>query len=65
MDHFTPISIKTHTSHAVPVILYDSRQQGEKSGLSYSEINGEKSGVLLASGRDFFNKLLQKDKEAV
>jgi len=64
MDHFTPISIKTHTSHAVPVILYDSRQQGAKSGLSYSEINGEKSGVLLASGLDFFNKLLQKDKGA-
>jgi 2,3-bisphosphoglycerate-independent phosphoglycerate mutase len=59
MDHFTPISIKTHSSHAVPVILYDSRQQGRKSRLSYSEKNSEKTGVLLASGREFFSKLLQ------
>jgi len=61
MDHFTPISIRTHLDKPVPVLLYDSRQQGPESGLSYSEANGEKSNRLLSSGRDFFNKLLQKD----
>jgi 2,3-bisphosphoglycerate-independent phosphoglycerate mutase len=61
MDHFTPISIRTHLDKPVPVLLYDSRQQGPESGLSYSEANGEKSNRLLSSGREFFNKLLQKD----
>jgi 2,3-bisphosphoglycerate-independent phosphoglycerate mutase len=63
MDHLTPISIRTHSDQPVPVLLYDSRQQGIKSGLPYSEKNAEKSGILLSSGRDFFNKLLQRDKE--
>jgi 2,3-bisphosphoglycerate-independent phosphoglycerate mutase len=61
MDHFTPISIRTHLDKPVPVLLYDSRQQDPESGLSYSEANGKKSNNLLSSGRDFFNKLLQKD----
>ena len=64
MDHFTPISLRTHSEHPVPVILYDSRQQGPKSGLGYSEKNGEKTGILLTSGLEFFNKLLQRDKGA-
>ncbi|MFC1827336.1 cofactor-independent phosphoglycerate mutase [Thermodesulfobacteriota bacterium] len=61
MDHFTPISIRTHSDKPVPVLLYDSRQQGPESGLSYSEADGEKSNILLSSGREFFNKLLQRD----
>ena len=61
MDHFTPISIRTHSGNPVPVMLYDSGQKGPESGLSYSETNGEKSKTFLSSGREFFNKLLQKD----
>ncbi len=61
MDHFTPISTMTHTDSPVPVLLYDSRLQGPESGLAYTEANGEKSSMLLPSGKDFFNKLLQRD----
>jgi len=61
MDHFTPISIRTHSSQPVPVLLYDSRQTGPKSGLAYSEKNGKQTGILVTSGRKFFNKLLQRD----
>ncbi len=63
MDHLTPISTRTHSDQPVPVLLYDSRQQGVQSGLSYSEKSAEKTDVLLASGRNFFNKLLQRDGE--
>ena len=63
MDHFTPISIRTHLDKPVPVLLFDSRQQGPKCGVSYSEANGEKSNTLLSSGLEFFNKLLQKDTQ--
>ncbi len=61
MDHYTPISIRTHSEQPVPVLLYDSRQQGEKSGLTYTEKNSVTSSLLLTSGKQFFNKLLQKD----
>ena len=61
MDHLTPISLRTHTDQPVPVLLYDSRQQGVQSGLPYTEKNAEKTGILLSGGRVFFNKLLQRD----
>jgi 2,3-bisphosphoglycerate-independent phosphoglycerate mutase len=61
MDHLTPISIRTHSAMPVPVLLYDSRNKGTKSGIAYSEKNGERSGILLTGGREFFNKLLQRD----
>ena len=61
MDHLTPISIRTHSAQPVPVLLYDSRRTGTQSGFTYSEKNGENSGILLSSGREFFNKLLQRD----
>ena len=63
MDHYTPISIRTHDSTPVPVLLYDSRQPGNGSGLPYTEANGEKSADLLANGRQFFNRLLQRDEK--
>jgi len=62
MDHFTPISIRTHTDDPVPVLLYDSRQQKPASGIPYSEANGEKSGIVLPNGKAFFNTLLEKEK---
>ena len=65
MDHLTPISIRTHSDQPVPVLLYDSRQEGTQSGLPYSEKNAEKTGIILTSGRDFFNKLLQRNGDRV
>jgi len=64
MDHLTPISIRTHADQPVPVLLYDSRQTGPQSGSPYSEKNGEQSGNLLVDGRQFFNKLLQREGTA-
>jgi 2,3-bisphosphoglycerate-independent phosphoglycerate mutase len=63
MDHLTPISIRTHSDQPVPVVLYDSRQNGPQSGVPYSEKNGALSGVLLSDGKQFFNKLLQREEE--
>lgn len=63
MDHLTPISIRTHLDDPVPVLIYDSRQEGPKSNLSFSERNAEKTGILLSGGREFFLRLLQKNRE--
>jgi 2,3-bisphosphoglycerate-independent phosphoglycerate mutase len=62
MDHLTPISIRTHSGEPVPVLLYDSRQKGPKSSVSYNEKNGKLSDILLSDGRQFFDKLLQKEE---
>ena len=64
MDHLTPISTRTHADQPVPVLLYDSRQTGPLSGVFYTERNGEESGNLLLDGKQFFNKLLQREGTA-
>ncbi len=58
MDHFTPLSTRTHTDWPVPVLLYDSQGTQKTSGLSYSEGNAKKAaearGLKPVSGEDFF-----------
>jgi 2,3-bisphosphoglycerate-independent phosphoglycerate mutase len=61
MDHYTPISLRTHASLPVPLILYDSRTGSRDSGLAFTEENAEKSAVILANGREFFNRLLERE----
>lgn len=58
MDHFTPISLKTHTTDPVPVLIYDSRQP-HNSGLSvYSEANGRVAGLFYEHGGQFMKAVL-------
>jgi len=61
MDHFTPISIRTHSSQPIPFAVYDSAGEGSGQGLVYSEENGEASEILLADGAEFFRFLLDRD----
>lgn len=58
MDHFTPLSIRTHSDQPVPVVIYDSRQRSKGSGLPYTEEAGVQSGRELADGRHFLEVLL-------
>ncbi len=37
MDHFTPLTVRTHTRESVPTILFDSRQQYPGSGRNFNE----------------------------
>ena len=60
MDHFTPLSIKTHADYPVPVTYYDSSENSNGSGLSYSEANGAKTGKIYQSGDLFMKAFLGK-----
>ena len=62
MDHYTPISLRTHISTPVPFVLYDSRQTNPGSGMSYNEKNAEKTTELLRNGEEFFQKLLKEEE---
>jgi len=62
MDHYTPIALRTHVSLPVPLVLYDSRTSTRDNGLSFTEENAEKSSVILANGKQFFNRLLEREE---
>lgn len=60
MDHFTPLAARTHTADPVPVAIFDSRAVQPGSGLAYDEENAVMAGELLADGRQFFNRVLDR-----
>lgn len=62
MDHYTPLCRRTHEDWPVPMVLYDSRGTARPAGLAYTEANVIQAvaggGLSLASGADFFARLL-------
>lgn len=60
MDHFTPVSIKTHSSQPVPVAIYDSRRRTQGSGLAYDEASAATTGCMLVDGDQFFRRVLDR-----
>lgn len=59
-DHFTPIALKTHAAHPVPVALFDSTAKTPGSGLTYSEQNANNAASLLPNGEAFLTALLAR-----
>lgn len=57
MDHFTPISLKTHTDPPVPIAFYDSRESKNDNGLAFNEKSGE-AGQFIENGEQFMKKVL-------
>ncbi|HIQ36961.1 MAG TPA: cofactor-independent phosphoglycerate mutase [Desulfocapsa sulfexigens] len=64
MDHYTPLSLRTHIDNPVPTILYDSREQEEGSGQNFSEKSGNEAGNkkngTLPDGETMMKQLLQQ-----
>lgn len=64
MDHYTPLSLRTHIDRPVPTLLYDSREERKGSGLDFSEktgdIRGQEEGGTLPDGEALMWKLLQR-----
>ena len=59
-DHPTPISLKTHVSDPVPYIIYDSTKTDGGSGLSYTEKNGESTGIFIEKGYTLMDRFLDR-----
>jgi len=66
MDHFTPLSLRTHVSDPVPTLLYDSRQQNQGSGRKFHEKSCTEYDTAYkkhsAGGHTMINKLLLQDQ---
>lgn len=58
-DHPTPIALRTHTSDAVPYLIYDSTKE-LKNDLDYDEISGAKSGKIIFEGYQLMDYFLQQ-----
>ncbi len=54
-DHFTPVSVKTHTREPVPFLIYPA---SEPSGRNFSEAEASSAGLYLEQGCIFIDLLL-------
>ena len=59
-DHPTPIAMRTHTSDAIPYMLYDSTKSFE-SGRLYTEEDAKASGIVVEEGYKLIDHFLQLD----
>ena len=58
-DHPTPLCLRTHTSEAVPFLIYQSNDVKEDQGRVYDEFRAGDSGLYFAEGHllmDYFLK---------
>jgi 2,3-bisphosphoglycerate-independent phosphoglycerate mutase len=64
MDHFTPITLRTHSSDPVPTLLYDSRETGLKSRRQFTERecldHDRQHDNALAQGHLLIEKLFER-----
>lgn len=64
MDHFTPLSLKTHSRHPVPFALYDSRQPARRGRIGFSEEIVEKCDLRFEQGEEFFRFVTDRSEQA-
>ncbi len=61
MDHFTPITLRTHSTDPVPALLYDSRENTKGCNLPFCEQSTHNDATrVLDDGYTLINKLLEK-----
>jgi 2,3-bisphosphoglycerate-independent phosphoglycerate mutase len=58
-DHFTPLSVRTHTLEPVPFALFDSRTPGDQLQF-YTENDARETGLLLEQAADLLPRLLER-----
>lgn len=58
-DHPTPIRVRTHTSDAVPYLLYDSTKE-ETHTWDYNEAEAKESGNYVAKGHEMIDVLFSR-----
>ncbi|MGI6577903.1 MAG: cofactor-independent phosphoglycerate mutase [Eubacteriales bacterium] len=57
-DHPTPVSLRTHTSDAVPFVLYRSKTKGTKPAERYTENLAGKTGLYIPKGHKLMEQLI-------
>jgi len=57
-DHATPLNLKTHTSDAVPYMLYNSQVAHKKMADAYTEASAKATGVFEKAGHKLIEKMI-------
>lgn len=60
-DHYTPVSIRTHSAEPVPFIIYDSTSETSNPENVYSEKCAAESGILVEKGHEIIPRLFCMD----
>lgn len=50
LDHFTPISLKTHTSEPIPFLIYSSTGPVDNKFKIFNEFTAQKTGLYFKEG---------------
>jgi 2,3-bisphosphoglycerate-independent phosphoglycerate mutase len=58
MDHFTPVRLKTHTRHPVPVATLFSGRELDSGCAGYSELEIGRTGLFYEDTKDFMTTIL-------
>jgi 2,3-bisphosphoglycerate-independent phosphoglycerate mutase len=65
-DHPTPLKLRTHTSEAVPFLIYDSTDKKNNAEQIYDEEGAKKTGLYIQEGHllmDYFIKGKKNDRK--
>ncbi|MCG2790562.1 MAG: cofactor-independent phosphoglycerate mutase [Actinomycetia bacterium] len=49
-DHYTPISLRTHTSESVPFLIYDSSRKANNKSERFDEFTAKRTGLYFKEG---------------
>ena len=57
-DHYTPVSLKTHTAGPVPYVIYDSLNLKDNPEAAFNEPAAEKSSIMIEEGSDLMPRFI-------
>jgi 2,3-bisphosphoglycerate-independent phosphoglycerate mutase len=60
-DHYTPISLRTHTSEPVPFMIYDSSSQTTGKHKRFDELSARESGLYFKQGYKLLDYFFKKE----
>lgn len=49
-DHYTPVSVRTHTSEPVPFLIYDSSRKADSKSERFDEFTAKRTGLYFKEG---------------
>jgi 2,3-bisphosphoglycerate-independent phosphoglycerate mutase len=60
-DHYTPISLRTHTSEPVPFLIYDSTSPTDSRHKRFDEFSARESGPFFKEGYKLLDHFFKKE----
>ncbi len=59
-DHYTPLSLRTHTADPVPFLIYRNNQEKEQTGNSFDELSSSNSGIYFPEGHKLMDYFIHR-----